>query len=93
MERLTVNPGLVIEVAVHSDARGDAAELLKLTQKRADAIVDHLKAKGIPKDRLVAKGYGNTRPLNHCVPEVQCSEEEYAVNRRNEYKVLSVKTD
>lgn len=93
VERLTVNPGLVIEVAVHSDARGDAAELLKLTQKRADAIVDHLKAKGIPKDRLVAKGYGNTRPLNHCVPEVQCSEEEYAVNRRNEYKVLSVKTD
>ncbi|HOZ39511.1 MAG: OmpA family protein [Flavobacteriales bacterium] len=93
VERLTVNPGLVIEVAVHSDARGDAAELLKLTQKRADAIVDHLKAKGIPKDRLVAKGYGNTRPLNHCVPGVQCSEEEYAVNRRNEYKVLSVKTD
>ena len=68
-------------------------ELLKLIQKRADVIVDYLKAKGILKDRLMAKGYGNTRPINHCVPGVQCSEEDHAVNRRNEYKVLSVKTD
>jgi peptidoglycan-associated lipoprotein len=93
VERLTVNPALSIEVAVHADARGDAAEQLKLTQKRADAIADHLKGKGIQKDRVVAKGYGNTRPLNHCVPGVQCSEEEHAVNRRNEYKVIAVRTE
>ena len=55
-ERLTVNPGVSIEVGVHSDARGDAAEQLKLTQKRADAVVAYLKGKGIPKERLTARG-------------------------------------
>lgn len=90
-ERLTVNPELVIELAVHSDARGDAEEQRKLCQKRADALVTYLVGKGIAKDRLQAKGYGSSRPLNHCVPGVQCSEEEHAVNRRNEYVVLSAK--
>ena len=93
VERLTVNPGLSIELAVHADARGDATELQNLTQKRADALVDYLKSKGVAKERLVAKGYGSSRPLNHCVPGVTCTEEEHAVNRRNEYKVLAVKLD
>lgn len=90
-ERLTVNPELVIELGVHSDARGDAEEQRKLCQKRADALVTYLVGKGISKDRLQAQGHGSTRPLNHCVPGVQCSEEEHAVNRRNEYVVLSAK--
>ena len=92
-ERLTVNPDLSIELAVHADARGDATELQNLTQKRAEALVDYLKSKGVAKERLVAEGYGSSRPLNHCVPGVTCTEEEHAVNRRNEYKVLAVKLD
>jgi outer membrane protein OmpA-like peptidoglycan-associated protein len=90
-ERLTVNPELVIELAVHSDARGDAEEQRKLSQKRADALSAYLQTRGIAKERLQPKGYGSTRPLNHCVPGVQCSEEEHAVNRRNEYIVISAK--
>jgi outer membrane protein OmpA-like peptidoglycan-associated protein len=93
VERLTVNPGLSIEMAVHADARGDATELQTLTQKRADALMDYLKSKGVAKERVVAKGFGSSRPLNHCVPGVTCTEEEHAVNRRNEYKVLAVKLD
>ncbi|MEO8587781.1 MAG: carboxypeptidase regulatory-like domain-containing protein [Flavobacteriales bacterium] len=89
-ERLTVNPGVSIEVAVHSDARGDGAEQQKLTQRRADAMATYLKGKGIFKERLTAKGYGNSRLLNHCAPGVQCSEEEHAVNRRTEYTVTAV---
>jgi outer membrane protein OmpA-like peptidoglycan-associated protein len=92
-ERLTVNPDLSIELAVHADARGDATDLQNLTQKRAEALVDYLKSKGVAKERLVAEGYGSSRPLNHCVPGVTCTEEEHAVNRRNEYKVLAVKLD
>ena len=38
VERLMVNPTLRIEVAVHSDSRGDAATDRKITQQRADAI-------------------------------------------------------
>lgn len=89
-DRLQVNPQLMVEIGVHSDGRGDATEELKLTQKRAEAIVAHLKNKGIMKDRLVAKGYGITRLLNNCGPGVTCTEAEHAENRRVEYTVISV---
>jgi peptidoglycan-associated lipoprotein len=89
-DRLQVNPMLMVEIGVHSDARGDASEELKLSQKRADAIVAHLKAKGVGKDRLTAKGYGITRILNNCGPGVTCTEAEHAENRRVEYSITSV---
>jgi outer membrane protein OmpA-like peptidoglycan-associated protein len=91
-ERLTVNPQVSIELAVHSDARGDAEALQRITQQRAEALSDYLQGKGIARDRLKATGHGSSRPLNHCVPGVQCTEEEHAVNRRNEYVVTGVQT-
>ena len=48
----------------------------------------YLREKGVPKERLSAQGYGNSRLLNHCAPGVECSEEEHAVNRRTEYTVV-----
>ncbi len=89
-DRLQVNPQLLVEIGVHSDARGDAAEELKLTQKRADAILAHLKTKGILKERLTAKGYGITRLLNNCGPGVSCTEAEHMENRRVEYTITGV---
>jgi outer membrane protein OmpA-like peptidoglycan-associated protein len=89
-ERLLVNPALKLEIAVHSDTRGDAAANLSITQKQAQAIVDHLVAKGVPKERVVAKGFGSERPRNHCVAGVSCTEEEHAENRRNEWTVTAV---
>ena len=89
-ERLTVNPSVSVEVGVHADARGDSETERMMSQQRADAVVTYLKSKGIAKERLAGRGYGNTRPLNHCVPGVQCSEEEHAVNRRTEYTVTAI---
>jgi outer membrane protein OmpA-like peptidoglycan-associated protein len=89
-ERLNVNPAVVVEIGVHSDARGgdDAA---KLDQRRAQAIVDLLVKKGVKRSRLTAKGYGIAKLKNHCVPGVPCSEAEHALNRRVEYTVTEVK--
>ena len=89
-DRFQVNPQLLVEIGVHSDARGDATEELKITQKRADAIVAHLKSRGVPKERLTAKGYGITRILNNCGPGVTCTEAEHAENRRVEYTVTGI---
>ena len=89
-DRLQVNPMLNVEIGVHADARGNATEELKLSQKRAEAVVAYLKGKGINKDRLTAKGYGMTRPMNHCVPGVTGTEAEHAENRRTEYTVTSI---
>lgn len=90
-ERLLVNRDLNVEIGVHGDARGDVAAELKLSQKRADAIVDFLRTKGVPKERLTGKGYGATRLLNQCAPGVQCTEEEHAENRRSEYTITSIR--
>lgn len=88
-ERMNVNPGIKVEIGVHSDSReGDGAA--KLDQRRADAIAEYLVGKGVARDRLVAKGYGISKLKNHCAPGVTCSEEEHAANRRVEYTVLSV---
>lgn len=89
-ERLLVNPEVMVELAVHEDARGDAAVALKLSQRRAEAMVQYLREKGVAKERLAAKGYGQTRPLNHCLPGVACSEEEHAANRRSVYVVTGL---
>lgn len=90
-ERMLVNPLINVEIGVHTDTRGDHSELRRLSQRRADTIVEHLRAKGVPKDRIVGKGHGAAAPLNHCLPGVQCTEEEHAQNRRNEYMVTGLK--
>jgi peptidoglycan-associated lipoprotein len=58
------NPGLVIELASHTDSRGSVAANDTLSQKRAQSVVDYLIAQGIDQRRLVAKGYGKSVPRN-----------------------------
>ncbi len=58
------NPNLVIELDAHTDCRGSAEHNRDLAQRRAQACVDYLvNEKGISKDRLQAKGFGEDRPL------------------------------
>jgi peptidoglycan-associated lipoprotein len=59
---LKLNPTIVIELMAHTDCRGNDADNSLLSQKRAQAVVDYLIAKGIQPGRLVAKGYGETAP-------------------------------
>ena len=57
--------GFSFRVEGHSDARGDAAYNLALSQRRAEAVAAYLeKAHGILPDRLSALGKGSTEPLN-----------------------------
>ncbi len=87
-DRLQVNPEVVLEVAVHSDARGDLAKELKLSEDRANAVAAYLVGRGVAKERITAKGYGATRLKNHCAPGVTCTEAEHAENRRVEWTVV-----
>lgn len=81
-------PDMKIELSSHTDSRGSDAYNEVLSQKRADAAVQYIIAKGIPTDRIVAKGYGETRLLNRCGNGVKCSEEEHQLNRRTEFKII-----
>jgi outer membrane protein OmpA-like peptidoglycan-associated protein len=55
-------PGLVIEVEGHTDDRGDAAYLERMSSARAAAIQSVLVRQGIPQTSVVARGYGRMRP-------------------------------
>lgn len=61
--------GAKIEVAGHTDAQGDAAANQALSERRAQAVVAALVQRGAPRDRLTARGYGETRLLHSDGPE------------------------
>jgi OOP family OmpA-OmpF porin len=56
-------PSLHAEVAGHTDSVGSARANLKLSERRAQAVRAYLIAKGVPPERLVARGFGKTEPL------------------------------
>ncbi|MFO8067844.1 MAG: OmpA family protein [Bacteroidales bacterium] len=62
VQTLEDNPGLIIELASHTDSRGAEEYNDTLSQKRAKAVVDFLVDRGIDERRLVAKGYGKRVP-------------------------------
>lgn len=82
------NPTVKIELSSHTDCRGKDAYNLGLSEKRAKSAVDYMISKGITKDRVTSKGYGETRPVSSCACE-KCTEDEHQQNRRTEFKVLS----
>lgn len=75
---------VIVEVAGHTDAQGDASVNLRLSEERANSVVQALVAAGVPGDRLIPKGYGETRPVDPAN-----SEAAHARNRRIEFQVTS----
>lgn len=83
------NPGITFELSSHTDSRGGNLYNLVLSDARAKSAVDYLVRQGVPPERLIAKGYGESMLVNGCSNGVQCSEEDHQANRRTEFKVLS----
>ncbi len=52
-----------MEVAGHTDSQGAEEGNLKLSQNRAEAVLDALTERQVPTANLVARGYGETRPI------------------------------
>ncbi len=62
IEILNDNPNITIELSAHTDIRGSDEFNMKLSQKRAQSVVDYLVEHGVNPDRLMAKGYGSDKP-------------------------------
>src|SRR5204863_1594353 len=60
---LNDNPEIKIELSSHTDSVGTDANNMDLSQRRATSSVNYLIKKGIDTQRLVAKGYGESRPV------------------------------
>lgn len=62
VELLELNPNVTIELSSHCDYRGSDIYNLKLSQARAESVVEYLINKGIEEERLTAVGYGENKP-------------------------------
>jgi peptidoglycan-associated lipoprotein len=62
VETLNDNPNIVIELGSHTDSRASDEYNIDLSNRRAQSVVNYLIEKGISRDRLLAKGYGESQP-------------------------------
>ena len=75
-------PTLKIEISGHTDNTGSATLNETLSQSRAEAVVAYLTSKGIAANRMVAKGYGASKPIAS-----NNSEDGKQQNRRTEFEI------
>ena len=84
---LLLNPSLNIELASHTDCRGEDDYNEYLSQKRAQSAVQYLEQSGITPNRLTARGYGELKPSINCNCD-DCSEDQHQANRRATFRIL-----
>ncbi len=83
-QMLLENPTVKVEIAGHTDTRGPFTYNLRLSQARAESVRRYLISKGVEPERLIAKGYGESRPIiKHARTEA-----EHQQNRRVEFRIL-----
>ena len=80
------NPTMEIMVKSHTDSRGSDEYNLNLSDRRAKATVQYVISKGVEKARITGKGYGESEPKMNC--KENCTEEDYAKNRRSEFLIV-----
>lgn len=91
---LNENPQIIIELGSHTDSRGSETYNQDLSQKRAQSCVDYLISKGINKNRITPKGYGESAPLEDCSKKPDCPTSSsgdcdcHQLNRRTEFKII-----
>ncbi len=78
------NPSIIIEISGHTDSDGNDEYNQTLSESRAQSVVDYLKSKGIDSKRIIARGYGETRPIAS-----NATDEGKQENRRTEFKIIS----
>ncbi|MEM7161253.1 MAG: OmpA family protein [Bacteroidota bacterium] len=91
---LIENPTITIELQSHTDSRGGDAANMELSQKRAQSCVDYLISKGIPIERIIAKGMGETKLIFsdaeiNALPTDAEREAAHQKNRRTNFTVLN----
>ncbi len=86
---LIENPDIKIEIGSHTDSRGSDAYNQRLSQQRAQSVVDYLVKKGIPRKRLVARGYGESKPIApNDNKDGSDNPEGRQMNRRTEFRIV-----
>jgi peptidoglycan-associated lipoprotein len=80
---LKETPHVRLILGAHTDEKGSDEYNMKLSERRAKAVVDYLVSAGIESKRLEARGYGESQPL----VKNAGTDEDHAKNRRTTFKV------
>jgi outer membrane protein OmpA-like peptidoglycan-associated protein len=87
-------PTIVIEISSHTDSVSSDEFNMRLSQDRAQSVVDYLISKGIDRERLVPKGYGESQPIApNSHPDGTDNPEGRAMNRRTEFRIIGSLND
>ena len=91
VQLLEDNPEIKIEMGSHTDSIGSNVYNYELSKGRAESTVRYLIRHGIAPDRLVAKGYGEEKPIaRNTNPDGTDNRKGRDKNRRTEFKILEV---
>jgi outer membrane protein OmpA-like peptidoglycan-associated protein/tetratricopeptide (TPR) repeat protein len=86
------HPELTVELGSHTDSRGSDYYNEWLSEQRSKSCVKYIRAAGIPTNKILAKGYGETKLVNKCSNNDRCTEAEHQLNRRTELKIEIIPT-
>lgn len=87
---LKSHPEATALIASHTDHVGSKKYNEDLSQRRAENVVKYLIKNGIPKDKLVAKGFGETKPIApNTNPDGTHNEIGMSLNRRTEFSFVA----
>ncbi len=85
------NPEIKIELSSHTDSIATVEYNLNLSQRRAQSAVNYMIQRGISPDRMIAKGYGEMRPIaRNTNPDGTDNPVGRQKNRRTEFKILEI---
>jgi len=86
---LNLMPNAIVEIGAHTDSVGTAEYNLHLSEKRAEEVMKYLILKGIIRERIVSKGYGESFPIApNSFPDGSDNPEGREANRRTEIKII-----
>ena len=91
IEVLKQYPNMVIDIRSHTDCRQTHKYNEVLSERRAKSTLEYIVKNKIARNRLTAKGYGETQLVNKCADNVYCTEEEHQMNRRSEFIIVKIK--
>ena len=88
VEYMKAKDRIEIEISGHTDNKGSSEANMKLSKARAESVRNYLISKGINANRIIAVGYGETRPLEANVhPDGSDNPDGRQKNRRTEVKI------
>ncbi len=95
-DMLKLNDNLIVEIGAHTDSRGNDVYNYQLSEDRANSVVQYLIYKGIAKERVKPKGYGETQLIitDAEIANMRMEAEKeisHQKNRRTAFKILEEK--